>query len=97
MKYWPATRILNNSALQPEHKLEVLNYQLGISTQTAQACLRAAALEPAYTDMLFMYTVSEPFGRVYISYPTAESWLALEREFFYEGSNGFGFNVARLH
>lgn len=96
-KFWPASLMMNSSALRPEQKLELLNYRItGISEQTLIACHEIASRSQG-ADITMLVTEGTPLHRVYLKHPTRENWLSLELSLFIDTGEGFGFNVDTLH
>jgi hypothetical protein len=93
--YWPTAVVVQR--LAPTQQAEISNAQRGLCLQTMTACHAATSKIPACTSLAFMQSQGAGMRRVFLSYPSFEQWIALERGGFVEMWDDFGFVMDALH
>lgn len=100
MKYWPTSMLIRSPALSRIQKREVLRmdfYRISPPFSTLALCRGVAFTLPAHTSLLPMYTEGCTVKLTYLSRPTQEDWLHLERSGFLAIADDFGFTKETLH
>jgi hypothetical protein len=93
--YWPTAVVVQR--LAPTQQVELTNAQRGLCLQTMAACHLVTSKIPACTSPAFVRSEGVGMRRVYLSYPSFEQWVSLERGGFVEMWDEFGFVMDALH
>jgi hypothetical protein len=78
-------------------RVELVNASLGMSQLMMIACHNATSKIPACTSLAVIRSEGAGMRRVYLSYPSYDQWIALERGGFVEMWDDFGFVMDALH
>ena len=92
--YWPTSAVMYR--LELRYKAEIMNRDV-MSRETMNACHAVTSKIPACTSLAVIRSEGAGLRRVYLSYPSFDQWIALERGGFVEMWDDFGFVMDALH
>lgn len=93
--YWPTAAVVQH--LDGYQRIELVNANLGMSQLAMIAYHNATSKIPACTSLAIIASKGAGLRRVYLSYPSFDQWIALERGGFVEMWDHFGFVMDALH
>jgi len=94
--YWPTAAVVQY--LNGYQRVEIANAQLHpVSLLTMRACHAVTSKVPACTSLAVVRSEGAGMRRVYLSCPSFDQWMALERGGFMEIWDDFGFVMDALH